>query len=376
MAHAYTPGLKVTRSTIVRHRRLLPIPGDVSVKVGDEVKAEQAVARTVLPGKVKVVNAMNALGISAKELPEFMVKKRGDRVAMGESIAETKPLFKFLSFLKATVPSPIEGVVDEISDVTGQVMLREPPVPLELEAYVDGFVAEVFEGQGIVVETRATMIQGIFGIGGETHGEVEIAVPSPTDPLDAGCIRPEHKDKVVVGGSLLTLDAVEAAVKVGAAGLVAGGIHDRDVRKLLGYDIGVAITGTEELGITLILTEGFGTIPMAQRTFDLLSEIRGQRASISGATQIRAGVMRPEIIVSRGKAAETEEKAFEAEGIQVGTVVRVIREPHFGQIGKVTALPHEPEVIETGSKVRILSVDLGTGEEATVPRANVELIEE
>ncbi len=61
------------------------------------------------------------------------------------------------------------------------------------------------------------------------------------------------------------------AKELGIAGLVVGGIHDKDLRALLGYDLGVAITGTEQVGFTLILTEGFGTIPMASKTFRLLS---------------------------------------------------------------------------------------------------------
>ena len=93
------------------------------------------------------------------------------------------------------------------------------------------------------------------------------------------------------------------AKEMGVAGLVVGGIHDKDLRALLGYDLGVAITGTEQVGFTLILTEGFGTIPMAAKTFSLLSAHAGQQASISGATQIRAGVIRPEIIIPKGAGA-------------------------------------------------------------------------
>jgi hypothetical protein len=377
MGHVFIPGLKVARSAVVRRRRLLPIRGSVVVKEGDQVKADQVVARTELPGKVRVVNVMNQLGITAAEVTAHMLKRKGERVAQGEPLAESKPLLKFLGFLKSTVKSPIEGVLEEVSDVTGQAMLREPPEPLGLDAYIDGRVVEVAEGQGVTIEAHATHIQGIFGVGGERRGEIEIAVERPDRPLEADAIRPEQKGKVVVGGSLLTMGAVEAARRAGVAALVAGGMHDRDLRALLGYDIGVAITGTEAIGITLILTEGFGTIPMARRTFDLLGEIRGRRASLSGATQIRAGVIRPEIIVAREGSGGSGGGGFEAEGIRVGTLVRAIREPHFGRIGKVASLPPEPVQVETESTLRVMTVDFGDGSPpATIPRTNVELIEE
>ena len=170
------------------------------------------------------------------------------------------------------------------------------------------------------------------------------------------------------------------AREVGVAALVVGGIHDKDLRELLGYDLGVAITGTERVGFTLVLTEGFGTIPMAAKTFALLQAHAGQKASISGATQIRAGVIRPEIIIPRKRdgaqrQAETALSSVERGGIAVGDQVRIIRDPLFGRIGEVVALPHDLKQIETESDVRILEVRFEDQTVAVIPRANVELIE-
>ena len=60
----------------------------------------------------------------------------------------------------------------------------------------------------------------------------------------------------------------------------------------------------------------------------------------------------------------------------VGAPVRVIRDPYFGLLGSVGALPPEPRVLESGSKARVLEVRLDRGESVIIPRANVELIEE
>jgi hypothetical protein len=53
----------------------------------------------------------------------------------------------------------------------------------------------------------------------------------------------------------------------------------------------------------------------------------------------------------------------------------VIRDPHFGVIGTVTALPEQPAVLGSGSKARVLEVAAAGGQRLTVPRANVELID-
>ena len=44
-------------------------------------------------------------------------------------------------------------------------------------------------------------------------------------------------------------------------------------------------------------------------------------------------------------------------------------------VGAVAALPHEPAVLGSGSKARVLEVTLADGRRVTVPRANIELIE-
>ncbi len=373
MGHAYTPGLTVTERTTVRKRRLLPIPGTVMAKQGDRVTADSVVAQTELPGKVHSVNVANLLGAAPDEIREYLIKKEGDPVQKDDVIAENKP---FIKFLKTEVRSPIHGTVDTVSTVTGQVLLREPPRRLELLAYIDGTVVETHPAQGVTIETSCTLAQGIFGVGGEVWGEMRMAVASPDETLTAGALTADMKGKIVVGGSFLGAEALTRARDLGVAALVVGGIHDKDLRALLGYDLGVAITGTEKIGMTLILTEGFGTIPMAAKTFALLSKHQGQKASVSGATQIRAGVIRPEIIIPAAGGGRTEAPAAAGRGgIQVGDQVRVIRDPLFGRIGQVAALPPDLRLIETESRVRVLEVAFPDKTRAVIPRANVEIIE-
>ena len=100
-------------------------------------------------------------------------------------------------------------------------------------------------------------------------------------------------------------------------------------------------------------------------------------ASVNGATQIRAGVIRPEIIIPRpGKImAKVGAENGDESNLEVGARVRVIREPYFGKLGEVTSLPVELHVLDSESKVRVLGVKFDVGGEDVIPRANVELIE-
>ncbi len=377
MAQAYAPGLRVAKKTVIKKERILPLKGEVIKKVGDKISKDDIVAKTFLPGNVTTVNVVNILGIQPTDIREFMSKKEGDHFSQGETLAEGK---SFIKFLRTKVEAPVSGTVESISEVTGQVILREPPIPVEVHGYLDGEVVEVIPGEGVIVETVATFIQGIFGIGGETWGPLKFAVNSPDEVLEANMITDEHKGAVIVGGAFAGQAAIQKAIKVGAKGIIVGGIKSDDLKKLLGYDLGVAITGTEQIGLTIVLTEGFGKIAMADRTYKTMKEREGEVASISGATQIRAGVMRPEIIISypytTQKANLSDDKEQAALILDIGSQIRAIRPPFFGKLGVVTKLPHDLQKIESETKARVLEVKFLDGKIATIPRANVEIIAE
>lgn len=373
MGHAYTPGLKVTDNILVRKQRILPLKGEVIVKKGDKVTPDDVVARTHLPGNVVPLNVANKLGLPPEDLNEVMLKKEGDQITQGEPIALKKGIIKWFS---SECSATITGTLESISTVTGQVLQRGEPIPVEVKAYIKGIVTDVIESEGVVVDTYASFVQGIFGIGGETSGELMVATPDNTTVLSDDLIKEEMKGKVIVGGSLVTADAMKKAIKVGIKGIVVGGFDDKDLRDFLGYDIGVAITGNEDIGVTLVVTEGFGQINMAHKTFDLLKHNVGKQACINGATQIRAGVIRPEVVIPfETETVETTDAKGEILGLDIGSPIRVIRHPYFGKLGKVTGLPSPLHVLESESKARILEVEFDDGEKAIVPRANVEMIE-
>ncbi len=376
MAHTYTPGLKVSSKELISKRRILPLKGDVLVKVGDKVKPDDVVARTLLPGPVETMNVANILGILPDEINTYMLKKEGEAITKDEVIGQSK---SFFGLFKSEVKAKLSGTVETISSVTGQVLLRGEPIPVEVKAYLDAEVVEVIPEEGVVVRTWGSFVQGIFGIGGETHGELKIVVPDRDTKLTPELIDESCKGKVIVGGSFVNAEAVKKAIAVGAAGIVVGGFSDKDLRDFLGYDIGVAITGSEELGVTLVVTEGFGEIMMAKKTFDLLKANEGKMACINGATQIRAGVIRPEVIIPMADDIRSGTAAKQSHdiGLEIGSYIRVIRAPYFGKIGKVTELPSPLQKLDSESMARVLKVKFEDDtSEVVIPRANVEMIED
>ena len=375
MTTAYTPGLKVTNRVRHRTRRLLPISGDVLVEIGQKVAARDVVAQTFMPGDVTPINLSNLLSLPPADVAECLLIKEGETIEVGQPLARTKGIF---GFFKNEYKSKTAGTLESVSHVTGQLIIRGEPLAVKVLAFLAGEVVEVIPGEGVVIEADITYIQGIFGIGGEAYGEIKMACADPKEELTADLLSADMKGKVVIGGARMTGDAVRKAIEIGASAVISGGMDDQDLKAILGYDLGVAVTGSEDVGTTVIITEGFGEIAMARRTFELFKSREGDEAAVNGATQIRAGVMRPEILISlSGEELKQEIEPVHTHGaLDIGSPVRIIRDPHFGLIGKVSGLPSEPRVLDSGSKARVLEVELESGSKVIVPRANVETIGE
>jgi hypothetical protein len=371
MGSAYTPGLTVSADHIVHKVRRLPLKGQVLITSGDRVDPNTIVARTELPGALQAIKVAEKLGVEAKDVPSLLHVKVGDTVAKGDKVAESKGIF---GLMKTSIMSDYEGTIESLSEATGTLLVREAPTPVEITAYMRGKVVDVIPDEGAIIETRGAIVQGIFGVGGERLGEIRVAVDSPDEVLDLKHLKDGDAGKVLVGGAGVTLEAIKRAAEMGIVGIVTGAVRDVDLTKYLGYDIGVAITGQESIPLTIIATEGFGQLTMARHTFDLFRSLEGKQASVNGATQIRAGVIRPEVIVPNEAATGDAPKAETGGVLDVGSQIRVIREPYFGSIGSVTALPAELQTVESGTEVRVLRAKLQDGRDVVVPRANVEII--
>ncbi len=372
MSKTYTPGLKILAHTTVRKVRQLPLKGKVHKKINEYVEPESIVASTSIPGNVQMVNVAQLLNIEPDAVSAAMNVKIDEPLKKGQIIAENNGIF---GFFKSSVKSPIDGTLANVSNVTGQVILSEPPVPIEVDAYTSGKVVDILPEEGLIIETEAALIQGILGIGGESRGKIEVVASSPNQELTSEMLNDSQAGKILVGGSFISHETFVRAQQIGVAAIVIGGFNYTDLSKLLGFPLGVAITGSEELGTSLIITEGFGRITMAGRTFKLLKKHDGNFAAVNGATQIRAGVIRPEVLVPLEASDANSTKLDETDlAISKGTTVRVIRAPRFGEVGTVIGLPAQLTKMESETLVRVAEIKFSDDEVQTIPRANLEII--
>ena len=139
MAHAYTPGLKVSGGMALRKIRRLPLPGHILVDKGKWVDAETIVARTELPGQVQSANVAGILGIQPEEIDQYMLKQVGQPVKKDEVIASTnmaKAATKLATAPGALHLRTLQSINDLSSDQSNTVIFA---VPLEILRAFEGY---------------------------------------------------------------------------------------------------------------------------------------------------------------------------------------------------------------------------------------------
>lgn len=418
-----SPGERVTPETIVAKISLKPgIPWVVPVarligvepadlgsamlkRVGDRVKMKEVIARaekglygrkefesptdgvieeiSTKSGRVTIreefgkeeppvqVDVAFELGVRPKDVRNCLLRQIGEEVKKGQIFAKKGDM---AAFFTKTAIAPISGIIESVNDQTGFVTIARPFKEVVVKAYIDGQVDEVVANRGAWVSTPAVRLTGIFGLGRETHGELKLVCTRPDEELTADRITPDCAGKIIVGGAFATNDALSKALAVGVKGVITGTASYLNIVNSLGVKLGVGITGQEDVGLTVILMEGFGVLSMRDEAFNTLRQLEGRHASINGATQIRAGAIRPEVIVAfPDYQGELAEQPVVDEELSIGLRVRIINDPWFGQMGTIVAVPREPRLVENEARVPVVEVKLESGETVTVPRPNVEV---
>jgi len=307
-----------------------------------------------------------------EELPNHMLRQVGQEVKKGQMIAKKG---EAQAFFTKTAIAPVSGIISKICTETGKVTIARPFKEVVVNAYVQGTVSQIIENRGCIVDTTGVRLNGVFGLGRETYGELKMLCSSPDQVLEADMITEDCRDKIIVGGSFATNEALSRALDIGVKGVITGTVNYFNLTQSLGVKLGVGITGQEDIDITVILMEGFGHLSMRKEAFEILASLEGRMASINGATQIRAGAIRPEIIAPFEDFEDEPAKPVQFDpDLRVGMDVRIINEPYFGATGRICEIIREPVAIETEARVPVVKVALRDGNEVVVPRANVELL--
>lgn len=348
---------RITPLTTIRRERLLPAPGQVLVGSGEMVGPADVVARCQLPGEVRVIDVSRALGIQRERATKYVRKAIGDTVQVNDVLAVPRGL---IGQLRKSCRSPVDGQIAEIRD--GLILIESEATTFELRAHIKGQVTNVMPNRGVVISAAGALIQGVWGSGGESEGILKMLVDSPLKPLRARSIDVSCHGTVIVGGRIIEEAALEQAVEARVRGIIAGGVN-ADLCPVL-----------EALPFPVLITEGFGDLPMSQPVFSLLYSNMGREAMLSADTLTRWGARRPDVLIPLRADEEMPHEDTHIPPLEVGDQVRALRAPYLGSMGVVADLPTQPRVMESGARLPVAVVVLEDREQVSIPLANLELI--
>ncbi|MGB8645318.1 MAG: hypothetical protein WCF84_08770 [Anaerolineae bacterium] len=358
------PETRVVPFGRIRRERRLPVRGEVSAATGGRLDPLDVIARAIPPRGRRALSLTRVLGVREADVPRRLLKQVGDTVEAREIII-SKPINFGLQQLVYRAPG-----AGTIVAIKGSWMVIDlDGMPVDLKALYRGTVVSVMPRVGAIVEAQGALVQGVWGSGQEGYGVIRMVTKSTTEVLEADPLSVDNRGTILIAGAGITEEALRKAESLHAAALVVGSLE--------GHLRAVA----QKLEMPVIITEGFGHIPMASPIFELFSSLNGQEAAVNGAMQMRGGARRPEVFIpimggrnaDRGIARDLVPLT-----VKPGARVRVLCEPYLGRVG---VLPKELLIKwsaeESGVRMPSVEVELQDAqgmEQVIIPWTNLELI--
>ena len=239
--------------------------------------------------KPKTINGAKTLNIKPKLLPRYLSRKVGDFVYSDDVLGKI-----LLDSHKAKVPlvlnAPTTGTITEINKETGNITIQYNQKSVRQSAGIFGKIESIEPGVSANISYQGSTLFGIIGFGKERTGKLHFIG-------NASEIANCRANEIAVISSKITIKTLKQASQQKLAGIIAASIDNSDLVDFIGKEIGVALTGNEDIPFPLIITEGFGNFTLNDKYLKFFQENNGKTAFINGHTQIRAGVTRPKIIV-------------------------------------------------------------------------------
>ncbi len=328
--------------------------GRATVKVGQMVTDTEIIAHCEISAGQRLIKIAHELGVRGKEVHKYLIRKIGDRIYEGEIIARKKGM---LGVGKKEIKTPVDGIITEIDD-RGDVILKFLPKPVRLLAGASGQIKEITDAK-ISISTVGTSIYGFVSIGKDREGIISV-IGGPKEFIIPSKINSDAKGKILVGGALLEKSALEKAVTLGVEGVITGGMNFRD------FDV---LGGGQDIGTSIIITEGFGSAPMGDDIWNYLNKNQGRLGFILGnENQIAI----PDI--SGNAQAKEQLNDTNWRELKINDKVRYLRKESSDLSGVVKELPGN-QILNSGILTEVAIVSLISGQDMILPASNLEIIE-
>ena len=336
----------------VVHRLRLPVGSVPMVEVGHQVEPAEVLATRRPPGPGESIPVAARLRRSAADAASLLEVTPGTVLDAGDLLAADRgrevrvaQASLFLAYDRhdgTALVAPLLGNEPIVGHVRGEVSAIEP--------------------EGMEIRVNGALVHGVGGSGSAVHGELRVAVHGPGDELRAGAIDVGATGRIVVGGSRASAETLTRARAMGVAGIVLGGILDKELRDFEATQRRRRQTGGVRGDFAVILLEGFGKVGFDGGLFAWFRAHDGRMASLFGDA-------------ARLYVYDADPPPARRALPRPGDRVIAHRRPHAGLTGDLVRTLDAIHAVPSGVAARAGVVRFDDGSTAIVPLANLEATE-
>ena len=347
------PMLHVLPLATITRERMLPVAGKVNVHVNQRVNPTDVIAEASFAREHVLLDVGRTFGVTPNAADKMIRVKEGDRLQQGALVAESGGL------IPRSIRAPRAGRV--MIAGSGQVLMEVGDSRIELRAGLPGLVTRVLPEKGVVIRTAGALIQGVWGNGRIDNGLMVNLLEKPDDVLNPERLDVSLRGSVILGGHVRDQETLRAAAELPVRGLILSSL------------LSPLIMPAYQMRYPIIVTDGFGAMPMNSAAFKLLTTSNKREVTVNAEHFDRYSGNRPEVIIPLPVSSDPPEpNSFET--WRLGATVRLCRPPNAGMIGTLSSLPPGLSTLPSGLRAPAAEVKLENDETVLVPLVNLEVV--
>ncbi len=374
--------VRVEKNAVVRLKRVLTGNGKFNVAVGAQVSPSDIIGSATISSGFRIINLATLLSVAPSAVGKYLNRAIGQRIYRNELLAfKGGGLFSG----KKVITAPTDGILNSLNIKTGELRMSFFPRKEELPAGVFGIVEQIDAERGLmIIRTEVSRVHGMFGSGKLRDGILHILDRRDT-LVSKQMILAKHENHILVGGSLFFKDAISSAISSGANGIITGGINAIDYRSIAGNRLVFPSRLNNDVGISIVACEGFGSIAIGEDIFEILRAYEDKFVSIDGNTgvidlpsfssdsiiRVRSTKLPP--VEDEDLISQTGQDLTRFCELKLGLKVRIIGNAFAGEQGKVIAIDKSETVMPSMVKDFLATIE-SSRRKIQIPVANCEVI--
>ena len=232
---------------------------------------------------------------------------------------------------------------------------------IELRAGIPGTVVQIIPNKGVVIQTAGGLVQGVWGNGRIDSGVLVNLADSPDSVLTSKRLDVSLRGSIILAGIVKDAETLEAATELPVRGLIIASIFPSLLSK------------AREMRYPILVTDGFGTLPMNSAAFKLLSTNAKREVTVHAEIYDRYTGARPEVIIPLPISSDPPSPR-DIETFTSGLQVRMRRPPFMGMLGSIVTIKQGLTTLSSGLRAQAAEVKLENGETVIAPLVNLEVV--